>query len=124
MKKLNKMKYEIKRMKQLLKNKEIIKELEAVNNRNENKNEIIDIKPDSKITLIDIMKYIDKENYEQLFHIIYTVLSIFQTSIFPESVFSMISIFLHKNTQIQTCLNNLQQIISFSINERILNHTK
>ena len=96
-----------------MKNKEIIKELEEVNNRNKNKNEIIDIKSDSKITLIDIMKYIDKDNYEQLFHITYTILSIFKTSIFPESFFSMISIFLHTNTQIQTCLNNLQQRISF-----------
>ena len=43
MKKLNKMKDEIERIKQLLKNKKIIKELE-VNKRNENRNEIIEIK--------------------------------------------------------------------------------
>ena len=49
---------------------------------------------DKRIILMDIINYIEKDNFKHLYHIMYIILSIFLTNILQELIFSIITRFL------------------------------
>ena len=67
------------------------------------------------------IKYIDKDNFKCLYRAMYTLLATFQTSVFPESIFSMITRTMHTNMNIRTCLNRVHHRSGFIVPSRVVN---
>ena len=63
---IREMNNEIKKLKQMIDDKNLIKLINNMNKRNNNKNDFIWIKPDNRNTLIDIINYIDYEKFKHL----------------------------------------------------------
>ena len=57
---------EIKKLKQMIDDENLIKLINNMNKRNNNKNDFIRIKPDNRNTLIDMINYIDYEKFKHL----------------------------------------------------------
>ena len=57
---------EIKKLKQMIDDENLIKLINNMNKRNNNKNDFILIKPDNRNTLIDMINYIDYEQFKHL----------------------------------------------------------
>ena len=57
---------EIKKLKQMIDDENLIKLINNMNKRNNNKNDFIWIKPDNRNTLIDMINYIDYEKFKHL----------------------------------------------------------
>ena len=57
---------EIKKLKQMIDDENLIKLINNMNKRNNNKNDLIWIKPDNRNTLIDMINYIDYEKFKHL----------------------------------------------------------
>ena len=57
---------EVKKLKQMIDDENLIKLINNMNKRNNNKNDFIRIKPDNRNTLIDMINYIDYEKFKHL----------------------------------------------------------
>ena len=57
---------EVKKLKQMIDDENLIKLKYNKNKRNNNKNDLIWIKPDNRNTLIDMINYIDYEKFKHL----------------------------------------------------------
>ena len=57
---------EVKKLKQILDNESLIKLIKNMNKRNNNKNDLIRIKPNNRNTLLDMINYIDYEKFKHL----------------------------------------------------------
>ena len=78
---------------------------------------------DRRITLIDMINYIEKDNFKHLYHIMYTILSIFLTNILQELIFSIITRFLHNNMNIETCITKVKHKLNFSVDECVVKYS-
>ena len=118
----NSMADEIMKLRELLKSEVLIKQVkESVSKRNKENKTNLPFEPDSRITLLDMIKYIDNDNFKCLYRAMYTLLATFQTSVFPESIFSMITRTMHTNMNIRTCLNKVHHRSSFIVPSRVVN---
>ena len=63
---IREMNNEIKKLKQMIDDENLIKLINNMNKRNNNKNDFIRIKPDNRNTLIDMINYIDYEKFKHL----------------------------------------------------------
>ena len=63
---IREMNNEIKKLKQMIDDENLIKLINNMNKRNNNKNDFIWIKPDNRNTLIDMINYIDYEKFKHL----------------------------------------------------------
>ena len=57
---------EVEKLKQMIDDENLIKLINNMNKRNNNKNDFIWIKPDNRNTLIDMINYIDYEKFKHL----------------------------------------------------------
>ena len=65
---------------------------------------ISELGQDRRIILMNIINYIEKDNFKHLYHIMYIILFILLTNILQELIFFIITIFLHHNMKIETCI--------------------
>ena len=63
---IREMNNEIKKLKQMIDDENLIKLINNMNKRNNNKNDFIRIKPDNRNILIDMINYIDYEKFKHL----------------------------------------------------------
>ena len=121
MNQLDFIKDEIDKLQMLLNNEEVINIVnEKIKKRSKDTGVIAKIQPDTRVTLMDMIEYICNGEFKQLSRVMYMIMSCFPTSVFPESIFSMISRCLHPNTKITTCLNKVQHRSSFSVYQKTL----
>ena len=78
---------------------------------------------DKRIILMDIINYIEKDNFKHLYHIMYIILFIFLTNILQELIFSIITSFLHNNMNIETCITKIKQKLNFSVDEHVVKYS-
>jgi len=57
-----------------------------------------------RIILINMINYIEKDNFKHLYQIMYIILFILLTNILQKLIFSIITSFLHNNMNIETCI--------------------
>ena len=76
-----------------------------------------------RIILMNMINYIEKDNFKHLYHIMYIILSIFLTNILKELIFSIITRFLHNNMNIETCITKIKQKVNFSVDEFVVEYT-
>ena len=84
---------------------------------------ISEFRQDRRIILMNMINYIEKDNFKHLYHIIYIILSIFLTNILQELIFSIITRFLHHNMNIETCITKLKYKLNFSVSECLVKYS-
>ena len=70
-----------------------------------------------------MINYIEKDNFKHLYHIMYTILSIFLTNILQELIFSIITRFLHNNMNIETCITKVKHKLNFSVAKCVVKYS-
>ena len=84
---------------------------------------ISEFRQDRRIILMNMINYIEKDNFKHLYHIIYIILSIFLTNILQELIFSIITRCLHNNMNIEICITKVKHKLNFSVYEFVVKYS-
>ena len=100
---------EANQLKELLNNETVMKSVnDRINRRLEKQLKEIQVQfcpPDNRVTLLDMIDFIEEDKFPILYSVMYKIVTINPSSVYPESVFSIISRCINENMTIDTAIN-------------------